>query len=64
MSAWEANITPEKLKLDRVTKVKVFFVVLVYVLILANFNFFEFLAAILEKGVLTLGIQTSFHVLT
>ena len=37
-------------KLRRVTQVKVFFLVLVYVLILANFDLFEFLAAILEKG--------------
>ena len=38
------------LKLCRVTKVKVFFVVLVYVF---SFDFFEFSAAILEKGLLT-----------
>ena len=37
------------LKLCRVTKVKVFFLVLVYVF---NFNLFEFSAAILEKGLL------------
>ena len=37
------------LKLCRVTKVKVFFLVLVYVF---NFDLFEFLAAILEKGLL------------
>ena len=35
------------LKLRRVTKVKVFFLMLVYVL---NFDLFEFAAAILEKG--------------
>ena len=35
------------LKLCRVTKVKVLFLVLVYVF---NFNLFEFSAAILEKG--------------
>ena len=35
------------LKLCTVTKVKVFFLVLVYVF---NFDLFEFLAAILEKG--------------
>ena len=35
------------LKLCRVTKVKVFFLVLVHV---CNFNLFEFSAAILEKG--------------
>ena len=37
------------LKLCRVTKVKVFFLVLVYIF---NFDLFEFLAAILEKGLL------------
>ena len=41
------------LKLCRVTKVKVLFLVLVYVF---NFNLFEFWAAILEKGPL----QSSF----
>ena len=35
------------LKLCRVTKVKVFFLVLVYIL---NFDLFEISAAILEKG--------------
>ena len=43
-----ANITPEMLKLCSVTKVKVFFLLLVYVF---NFDFFEFSATILEKGV-------------
>ena len=47
------------LKLGRVTKVKVFFLVLVYVSILANFDLFEFLAAILEKGLLCLSILHS-----
>ena len=47
---FSADIKPEMLKLCRVTKVKVFFLVLVYILILANFNLFEFSAAILEKG--------------
>ena len=37
------------LKLCRVTKVKVLFLVLVYIL---NFNLFEFSAAILEKGLM------------
>ena len=37
------------LKLDRVTKVKVFFLVLVYVF---NFDLFEFSVAILEKALL------------
>ena len=36
--------------LGRVTKVKVLFLVLVFVLILAYSNVFEFSAAILEKG--------------
>ena len=36
----------------RVTKVKVFFLVLVYVFNLANFNLFDFPATILEKGLL------------
>ena len=44
-----ADITPDMLKLCRVTKVKVLFLVLVFF----NFNLFEFPAAILEKGVLT-----------
>ena len=38
------------LKLSRVTKVKVLSLVLVYIL---NFDLFEILAAILEKGLLT-----------
>ena len=38
------------LKLGRVTKVKVLFLVLEYVLILAYSSVFEFSAAILEKG--------------
>ena len=42
------------LHLCRVTKVKVFFLVLVYVF---NFNLFEFLAAILGKGLLK-GVQS------
>ena len=39
------------LKLSKVTKVKVFFLVLVYVF---NFDLFEFSAAILEEGLLKL----------
>ena len=46
---FSADITPDMLKLCRVTKVKVLFLVLVYVF---NFNLFEFSAAILEKGLL------------
>ena len=45
---FSADFTPDMLKLCRVTKVKVLFLVLVYVF---NFNLFEFSAAILEKGV-------------
>ena len=45
-----ADITPDMLKLCWVTKVKVLFLVLVYVF---NFNLFEFPAAILEKGLLS-----------
>ena len=44
---FSADITPEMLKLCRFTKVKVFFLVLVYVF---NLDLSEFLAAILEKG--------------
>ena len=42
------------LKLYRITKLKVFFPVLVYVF---NFDLFEFLAAILEKGLLLAGVS-------
>ena len=48
---FSADITPEMLKLYRVTKVKIYFLVLVYVF---NFDLFEFLVAILEKGLLVL----------
>ena len=41
--------TPDMLKRCRVTKVKVLFLVLVYVF---HFTLFEFSAAILEKGLL------------
>ena len=44
-----ADITPEMLKLCRVIKVKVFFLVLAYGF---NFDLSEFSAAILEKGLL------------
>ena len=44
---FSANISPEMLKLGRVTKVKVLLLVLVYVF---NIDLFEFSAAILEKG--------------
>ena len=40
-------ISPELLKLGRVTKFKMLFLVLVFVF---NFDLFKFLAAILEKG--------------
>ena len=46
---FSADIAPEMLKLSRVTIVKAFFLVLVYVF---NINLFEFSAAILEKGLL------------
>ena len=46
---FSADITPDVLKLCRVTKVKVLFLVLVCVF---NFNLFEFSAAILEEGLL------------
>ena len=49
---FSADISPEMLKLCRVTKVKVFFIELVYILFSANFKLFEFLAAILKKGLL------------
>ena len=42
-----SDISPEMLKLGRVTKVKVLFLVLVFVF---NFDLFKFSAAILEKG--------------
>ena len=42
-----ADISPEMLKLGRVTKVTMLFLVLVFVF---NFDLFKFLAAILEKG--------------
>ena len=59
--SFSADITLEMLKLCWVTKVKVFFLVLVYVF---KFNLSEFSAAILEKGLLThqisfLGSKTS-----
>ena len=43
------DITPDMLKLYRITKVKVLFLVLVYIF---NFKLFEFSFAILEKGLL------------
>ena len=47
-----------RLKLCRVTKVKVLFLLLVYVF---NFNLFEFSAAILEKGLFALGYACKWH---
>ena len=44
---FSADITPDTLKLCRVTDVEVLFLVLVYV---SNLNLFEFLPASLEKG--------------
>ena len=49
ISVFSGDITPEMLELCRVTKVKVFFVALVYVF---NFNLFKISAAILEKALL------------
>ena len=46
---FSADITPEILKLYRAAKVKMLFLVLVYVF---NFDLFKFSAAILEKGLL------------
>ena len=46
-----ADITSDIMKFCRVTKVKMFFLVLVYVF---NFNLFEFSAAILEKSPINL----------
>ena len=44
---FSADISPEMLKLGRVTKVRMLFLVLVFVF---NFDLFKFSAAILEKG--------------
>ena len=51
------------LKLGRVAKVKVLFLVLVFVFILAYSNVFEFSAAILEKGLLLRQAERVFAVL-
>ena len=48
------------LTLCRVTKVKVLFLVKVYVF---NFNLFEFSATILEKGLLTCAVANGFAIL-
>ena len=48
---FSADIIPEILKLGRVTKVKMFFLVLLYV---SNIDLFEFSAAILEKSLFCL----------
>ena len=48
---FSADISPEMLKLGRVTKVTMLFLVLVFVF---NFDLFKFSAAILEKGLLIL----------
>ena len=47
LTFFSADFISEKLKLCRFTKVKEFFLVLVYVF---NFDLFEFSAAILDKG--------------
>ena len=49
LTFFSVDITPDMLKLCRITKVKLLFLVLLYVL---NFNLFEFSAFILEKGLL------------
>ena len=46
---FSADISPEMLKHGRVTKVKVLFLVMVFVF---HFDLFKFSAAILEKGLL------------
>ena len=48
-----ADISPEMPNAGKVTKVKVLFLVLVFVF---NFDLFKFSAAILEKGLLPLSI--------
>ena len=57
---FSVDITPEMLKLCRFTKVKVFYLVLVYVF---KFDLFKFLAAILEKGLFKLVWRYLTHVL-
>ena len=52
---FSADITPDMLKLCRVTKVKVLFLVLVYVF---NVNLFEFSAPILDKGLFLVSIKS------
>ena len=47
---FSADIRPNMVKLGRFTKVKVLFLVLLYVF---NFDLFGFSAAILEKGLLS-----------
>ena len=47
---FSGDVSPEILKLGRFTKGKVLFLVLVFVF---NSDFFEFSAAILEKGLLS-----------
>ena len=49
LNFFSADISPEMLKLGKVTKVKVLFLVLVFVF---NFDLFKVSAAILEKGLL------------
>ena len=55
---FSADITLEMLELCRVTKLKVFFLVPVYVF---NFNLFEFSAAILEKGLFFCSVHEFAH---
>ena len=61
---FSADIAPEMLNLCSVTKVKVFFLVLVYVF---NFDLLEFSAAILEKGLLLVAsfvLEQSFRLIS
>ena len=53
---FSADITPEELKLCNFTKVKVFFLVLVYDF---NFDLFEFSAAMMGKGLLSTNLDTN-----
>ena len=55
---FSADVTPDMLKLCRVTNVKVLFLVLVYVF---NFNLFLFSAVILEKVLLLIAISCLFQ---
>ena len=53
---FSADISPEMLKLGRVTKVRMLFLVLVFAF---NFDLFKFSAAILEKGLFRASVVKS-----